>query len=441
MPITIGTRLILGYSVTVSILLVVASIGMYSRHMLLEGMEETEEVAREIEETQRLSLAVEKALMPPNDYLISGDAAEKDKFHSALKEVDETIKGLRGHEILMDEEKRLLKELEGKVSAIREKAEEIFSLPPGRRTEGTEIMYAMDGIGREAHAILDKYAGIDREELNEAIAKGRKTAVVVDRSMLVGATLSILLAITFVIYMERSIRIPIKSLVESVKRLAGGRWEVVEIKDGKEITTLAEEYNKMVERLRLSYEELEARVEERTRELNELNKKLEELSITDGLTGVYNHRHFYIRLEEEIKRAERYGHPLALIIADIDHFKHYNDAHGHPAGDSILKGVASCIRSHARGQDIVARYGGEEFAIILPETGKEAALTVAERIRECISDQPFPNKDTQPGGNLTISLGVATFPLDANDVKGLVDMADSALYRAKEGGRNRVEAA
>lgn len=441
MPITIGTRLILGYSVTVSILLLVASIGIYSRHLLLEGMEDTEEVAREIEEAQRLSLAVEKALMPPNDYLISGDAAEKGKFHSAIREVDWALKRLRGHEILMDEEKRLLNELEGKVSAVRKKAEEIFSLPPGRRTEGTELMYAMDGIGREAHAILDRYAEIDREELKEAMEGGRRVATFVDRSMLAGAALSILLAITFVIYMERSIRLPIKSLVESVKRLAGGRWEVVEIKDGKEITTLAEEYNRMVERLRLSYEELEARVEERTRELNELNKKLEELSITDGLTGVYNHRHFYIRLEEEIKRAERYGRPLSLIISDIDHFKHYNDAHGHPAGDILLKGVASCIKGHARGQDIVARYGGEEFAVILPETGKDAALMVAERIRGCISEQPFPNKETQPGGNLTISLGVATFPLDANDLKGLVAKADSALYRAKEGGRNRVEAA
>lgn len=441
MPITIGTRLILGYGVTALILLLVAFIGMYSRHLLLEGMEETEEVAMEIEETQRLSLAIERALMPPNDYLISGDAAERERFHSALIEVDESLKRLRGHEILMDSEKRLLNELEGKVSAVRAKAEEIFSLPAGRRTEGTDLMYAMDWIGREAHAILDGYAEIDREELREAMEKGRRTAVVVDRSMIAGAALSILLAIVFVVYMERSIRIPINNLVESVTALNGSHWGKVEIRDGAEITLLANEYNKMVERLRSSYEGLEEKVRERTAELNELNKRLEELSITDGLTGIYNHRHFYTRLDEEAKRAERYGHPLSVIISDIDHFKDYNDAHGHPAGDSVLKGVASCIKGNARGQDTVARYGGEEFSIILPETEKEAALKVAERIRGCVSEQPFPNKETQPGGNLTISLGVATFPLDAGDVNGLVEKADKALYRAKEGGRNRVEAA
>lgn len=441
MPITIGTRLILGYGVTVLILLLVASIGMYSRHLLLEGMEETGEVAKEIEETQRLSLAVEKALMPPNDYLISGDAAERDKFHSALREVDEALKRLRGHEVLMDEEKRLLNDLEGKIFAIKKKAEEIFSLPPERKTEGTDLMYAMDGIGGEVHAIMDEYAEIDRDELKEVMEKGRRVAVVVDRYMLAGAGLSIFLAIGFVIYMERHIRIPINNLTESVMGINGSHWEKVEIRDGAEITLLANEYNKMTERLRSAYEGLEEKVKERTTELNELNRRLEVLSITDGLTGVYNHRHFYTRLDEEMKRAERYGHSLSLIISDIDHFKHYNDAHGHPAGDAILKGVASCIKDNARGQDLVARYGGEEFSIILPETGKEEVVPLAERIRIRVSEQLFPGKDTQPGGNLTISMGVATFPVDSKDVKGLINMADSALYRAKEGGRNRVEGA
>ena len=351
------------------------------------------------------------------------------------------MKRLMGHEILMDEEKRLLNELVGKVSAVRVKAEEIFSLPPGRRTEGTELMYAMDGIGRETHSILDEYAEIDRQELKEAMEKGRRVAAVVDRYMLAGAGLSVFLAVAFVIYMERSIRIPINNLTESVMGLNGSHWEKVEIRDGAEITLLANEYNKMTERLKSSYEGLEEKVKERTAELNELNRRLEELSITDGLTGLYNHSHFYARLDEEMKRAERYGHPLSLIISDIDHFKHYNDAHGHPAGDSLLKGVASCIKGNGRGQDLVARYGGEEFSIILPETGKEAAVMVAERVRRCIFEQPFPDKETQPEGNLTISLGVATFPDDAADLKGLVNMADSALYRAKEGGRNRVEAA
>lgn len=174
-------------------------------------------------------------------------------------------------------------------------------------------------------------------------------------------------------------------------------------------------------------------------ELKALNRKLEELSITDGLTGIYNFRHFYSRLEEEIRRAERYQHPVSVIIADVDHFKHYNDANGHLMGDAVLAGIASCLKACMRQHDLVARYGGEEFSIILPETDKEDAKNISERIRRLIAEQPFPHKDTQPGGNVTLSLGVATFPNDANNTRELVRVSDSALYRAKEKGRNRVE--
>jgi len=176
-------------------------------------------------------------------------------------------------------------------------------------------------------------------------------------------------------------------------------------------------------------------------ELKELNRRLEELSITDGLTTLYNSRYFYSRVEEEIKRADRYGHPLSILIADVDDFKHYNDTHGHPMGDNLLRDIASCLRKCMREQDLVARYGGEEFSIILPETGKEAAGQIAERIRKVLAAQPFPHQESQPGGNLTISLGVAAFPRDAGDIKGLVGQADKALYRAKEKGKNRVEPA
>lgn len=128
-------------------------------------------------------------------------------------------------------------------------------------------------------------------------------------------------------------------------------------------------------------------------------------------------------------------------MADIDYFKHYNDTNGHIAGDEVLKGIASCIHNGMRTQDILARYGGEEFSIILPETDKAAAKALAERIRHCVSMQSFQHKGTQPGGSLTISLGVAVFPGDAADPKGLIEKADAALYKAKENGRNRVEEA
>ena len=181
----------------------------------------------------------------------------------------------------------------------------------------------------------------------------------------------------------------------------------------------------------------ELRKNERT--LNELNRRLFDLSIRDVLTDVYNRRYFYEKLEEEIKRSERYETVLSLIMLDIDYFKHYKDTHGHQAGDSVLRDVALLLSNNVREQDLVARYGGEEFAIILPETGKQVAGKLAERIRGCLSSHAFHFKETLQSGKLTISLGVATFPEDAKSLNDLVETADRALYKAKENGRNRVE--
>ncbi|MBI3752465.1 MAG: diguanylate cyclase [Deltaproteobacteria bacterium] len=172
-----------------------------------------------------------------------------------------------------------------------------------------------------------------------------------------------------------------------------------------------------------------------------LYKETKMMAITDGLTGLYNHRYFVARLKEEIKRAGRYDRPLSLIIMDIDYFKQYNDTHGHQAGDEILRKVADIITQEVRNSDIAARYGGEEFVVISSETGKGQAVQMAERIRKVIEDYQFPHEETQPGGRLTISLGAAAFKADAANADELIKKADDALYRAKESGRNRVAAA
>lgn len=173
--------------------------------------------------------------------------------------------------------------------------------------------------------------------------------------------------------------------------------------------------------------------------LEEYSEKLKELSITDGLTALYNHRHFYERLEEEVKRAERYNYPLSLMIIDVDYFKNYNDARGHLEGDSALKEMALIIEKNVREHDIVARYGGDEFSIILPETDRERAKVLAERIKRSMAEKPFFYEENHAGGYLTLSIGVAAFSDDACDPQGLIKKADEALYRAKNGGRNRVE--
>ena len=165
----------------------------------------------------------------------------------------------------------------------------------------------------------------------------------------------------------------------------------------------------------------------------ELHSKVLELSLTDALTGVHNRRYFEILLQKEVERSQRYGRPLAIIMADIDHFKKYNDSFGHPAGDEALRRVAGGIlQSARRGLDVVTRFGGEEFAVILPETDGEGARIVAEKIRNHIQ------AETHFLIKLTVSLGVSAMRGDQLQSTALVDQADRALYQAKNKGRNRT---
>jgi len=171
-----------------------------------------------------------------------------------------------------------------------------------------------------------------------------------------------------------------------------------------------------------------------------LHQQMKNLAITDGLTGLYNFRYLQECLEEEVKRAQRYERPLALIMADIDYFKDYNDTYGHLEGDKALKSMANILRSNVREVDVVGRYGGEEFIIILPEAGKEEAQEIAERIRLKVERYKFINKKDHPDEKkLTLSLGVTSCFQEIISPQGLIYKADQALYQAKRKGRNRVE--
>ena len=162
------------------------------------------------------------------------------------------------------------------------------------------------------------------------------------------------------------------------------------------------------------------------------NARLAELASTDELTGVKNRRRFREDLDMLFGHAGRQGVPLSLILLDIDHFKAYNDAFGHPAGDRVLQQVGATLRSTLRGHDVVARYGGEEFVVLLPATGPDAAMEVAERLRSAIAGRTWPHRP------VTASFGVATSGPDTPDAATLVDLADRALYLSKEAGRNRT---
>lgn len=169
------------------------------------------------------------------------------------------------------------------------------------------------------------------------------------------------------------------------------------------------------------------------------NARLYSLAITDSITKLYVHRYFQFRLEEEVARSKRYNSTISLLMCDIDHFKNVNDTFGHQQGDCILREVSRIIRKNVRNTDIPARYGGEEFAVILPETTQQDAKIVAERIRSDIADFEFPSIiPGQPPVRCSISIGVAGFPINADDKDQLIQKADSALYEAKDTGRNKV---
>lgn len=162
------------------------------------------------------------------------------------------------------------------------------------------------------------------------------------------------------------------------------------------------------------------------------------MAITDELTGLFNHRHLLQQLSSELSRTQRYGRALTLAMLDIDHFKQYNDTHGHLMGNEVLRTLGDLIRRNIRETDIAARYGGEEFSIIMPETNRTRGKLIAERLRKAIADYPFKNGKTQPGGALNVSIGLAAYPENAASPHDLIEAADRALYRAKSTGRNRV---
>jgi len=209
------------------------------------------------------------------------------------------------------------------------------------------------------------------------------------------------------------------------------KMEILE-KDLMEKTRERDQYAKELKVLKNLYRE-------KVKETEKMREEAVLLSYIDDLTGIYNHRFFIQQLTMEVERRRRYSSPLSLLMIDIDYFKNYNDTNGHLAGDQALRTIALLIQQGVRQTDIVARYGGEEFSAILINSAKEDAKKIAERVRENVAEARFPNENSQPNGDLTVSIGVGTFSPSISTLTDLIREADSALYRAKGTGRNRVE--
>ncbi|MCH8891053.1 MAG: sensor domain-containing diguanylate cyclase, partial [Myxococcales bacterium] len=233
---------------------------------------------------------------------------------------------------------------------------------------------------------------------------------------------------------------PIKSLSAGAHRVAEGQFDF-EIPDPgtrDEIGLLIRAFNRMLQRVRAYQDEIkESNANLRTHnvKLQQANELLEQLSITDGLTKLHNHRFFQDQLTREIRRATRASTPLSLLLIDIDDFKSLNDRFGHAAGDELLHGLALIMNATVRSSDLLARYGGEEFAVLAPGTDQEGVYLLAEKLRTAIAESSFILGDSMRLTRVTVSVGFAQFK---GDRKKFFDEADRALYRAKAAGKNCV---
>jgi diguanylate cyclase (GGDEF)-like protein len=283
---------------------------------------------------------------------------------------------------------------------------------------GVEVLGSLKQVPRVGWAVL---AEIPAEAAYQQIRRFRDLTLAIVAGLLLGVTA---IAYRLALLIVR----PLERLTKGAAEVAEGDLAVDLPTATGEVGDLTYVFNHMVGRLRQSRQELDA-VNETLREQNE---ELGRLSASDSLTGLSNRRVLTQRLSEELLRAQRQNHAFSVLMLDVDHFKKYNDTHGHPAGDEVLKRVANILRTCTRASDCTARYGGEEFAVLLSGKGGEPASDMAERIRQRVAQEEFP------AGKITISIGIAEFPHHGHTAEAVISSADEALYEAKREGRNRV---
>jgi diguanylate cyclase (GGDEF)-like protein len=256
--------------------------------------------------------------------------------------------------------------------------------------------------------------------------------------------LAIILLFSFLAYeITAAIVGPLEALSEGARHISQGELEVEvpETATHDEIGLLTRTFNDMARRLRRNRSEIEhqhRQLREQNDALQRANEVLEQLSITDGLTKLHNHRYFQETLTREIKRVSRTGELLAMLLIDIDDFKALNDRLGHAEGDALLVRIARILNESVRESDVLARYGGEEFVVLATGTDLERATFVAEKVRTTVAETSFGMDGAGEPIHVTISIGVAEF---RGDRKGFFDAADRALYRAKAAGKNCVVSA
>lgn len=260
-------------------------------------------------------------------------------------------------------------------------------------------------------------AEIARAEAYARVSRQRNITLVMLAGLVIGVGLAgYVLALTVVRPLER--------LTAGATQVGTGDFKVhVPVLDYGEVGYLTRTFNTMVTHLREGREELAA-----------INVALETLSVTDGLTGLFNHKHLMETLANEVARAQRHKHPLSILMIDVDHFKEYNDRFGHQMGDKLLAEIAALFKKTTRAIDYAARYGGDEFLLLLHEVASVDAMQLADRVRSGVASARFGPGDTR----VTVSIGVASYPEHGNTSEAVIASADAGLYKAKRSGRNET---
>lgn len=374
-----------------------------------------EQPVYKLQTTSRMQNVIRQAHASVKEYLNTGRYALRVQFESGAQAAEDIFIEILGKPFLSPQEYTLLTNVRHAWKESVATAMVIFAPNSPKMAAYTldqrvhQILFALDQI-QETY-----YGEIDTQRARVNKAESRFLLILV---FTVGVGL--IIAIIGAVLLTRSIVVPLLEFEKGLEHFANNDLSYrLNLTSQDELGRLAREFNTMAERLMTH------------------QNKLQELSTRDGLTDLYNRREFDNRLREEALRARRYNKPFSVLMLDVDHFKHVNDRYGHPAGDEVLITVADLIRLNVRPIDAVCRYGGEEFSVILPETDKEGARVVAERIRSTLAD----SLTATPQGDMirvTVSIGIAAFPRDGDTGPALINAADQALYAAKHEGRNLV---
>lgn len=275
-------------------------------------------------------------------------------------------------------------------------------------------------------------------DLRNAVLNPDATRTLTALSLNLGIPAAILMSCAGLFLMYRSVR-TIHALTQEagqfyqeVHGMAAIPREISEESD--EVQRISHYVTDMIGELRRKIND----VDQYAQDLDQANRKLMEVAVVDGLTQLYNHKHIRHLLVTELRRSERFSHPLCVMMIDIDGFKAFNDTHGHLVGDRALRDVSRVIRNNIRTVDIPARYGGEEFLVLLPEATIDGGGLVAERVRQAMEEYSFDIGDTMRKVHITISIGLAVYEGTAATDSDLISQADQHLYEAKRAGKNRV---